>query len=108
MALNAVSTQQGPITLYNAPPRFKVVREIMEICGEVLDGLRPCGHPGIFDLNLQYAMLVTATNGAENTFTQNNVGKLKPKDLRMLSNLEQLVHEFHRNVKEAKAELLPG
>ncbi|ONF42481.1 hypothetical protein BTO32_14805 [Marinobacter lutaoensis] len=99
--------KRPPITLFNATDRYKFIKNEMAQLGPKIEELKECAHPGVFDIHIQYSMLVTATQGAASKFDSGSVQKLTTKDLAMLENLQILVLDFADIVNEARAELLP-
>lgn len=99
----------GELTVFNAGERFYMARKQLEHTGHHLEELTSKQDPGVLDLCVQFSMLRTISNKVAMRFErygEDGARNLKERDLKLLNNLEILIHEFQSTLRDARAELL--
>lgn len=95
-----------PVTAFNAIDRFEMVRTVLADCQRWLVPLEQCAHPALFDLFVNYRLLVATVEESANKFTSARLKTLTNRDFMALNKLESLVAGFQDTLKDAHAELV--
>jgi len=97
--------KQEPLSLFNARARYFMVRSKIQEYEQYMNVVRNYDHPGILDLATWYANLVCVSESLLPTYAKKNNKGINTKDLRALSNLELLTHNFQGTLYDCYNEL---